>query len=248
MQSPNRQKKLIINALKFAGLCVLLLWSVHLFGILTDNSFSHLGIYPRKTEGIKGIFLAPLVHDNFEHLLSNTFPFFVLTGVIYYFYPKVAAPSFGIIYVLTGFIVWLFARPVYHIGASGVVYGLLSFVMFSGFFRKNLKAIVLALSVTVLYSGYFYGLLPLKDDISWESHLFGAMVGTLTAYIFKGVIEEDEIPKAPSWANEISNQEYFLPRDTFHKTKAERLIEKQMEEQRRMDEWRRSIDDGGSSL
>ena len=122
---------------------------------------------------------------------------------------------------------WLFARPVHHIGASGVVYGLLSFVLFSGIFRRNLKSIALALSVTVLYSGYFYGLLPLNEKISWESHLFGALVGVLVAYLFKGQIEEDEVAEKPSWANDSDDQDYFLPRDAFAKTKREKLEEQQ---------------------
>lgn len=215
----------IVNTVKFAGICILLLWSVHSIGLLTGRSFSHFGIYPREVDGLKGIFLAPLVHSDLEHLLSNTFPFFILTATIYFFYKKVAVPSFVMIYILTGFVVWLFARPVYHIGASGVVYGLMSFILFSGIFRRNIKSIVLALSVTVLYSGYFYGLLPLKDGISWESHLFGALVGVLVAYVFKGVIEEDEEKKA-GFAPDVADT-YFFERDVFDKTLKERELEKE---------------------
>lgn len=219
-----QSKKHIQNTIKFAGACILLLWSIHILGLITGNSFAHYGIYPRKLDGLIGIITAPLIHGDLEHLFSNSFPFFVLTGVIYFFYSKVAIPSFIFIYLLTGFTVWLFARPVHHIGASGVVYGLLSFVLFTGIFRRNLKSIALALSVTVLYSGYFYGLLPLNEKISWESHLFGALVGVLIAYLFKGQIEEDEIRVDP-WANDVYTEEYFLPRDAFDKTKNERLQE-----------------------
>ncbi len=95
-----------------------------------------------------------------------------------------------------------------------------------GIFRRNVKSIALALSVTVLYSGYFYGLLPLDEKISWESHLFGALVGVLIAFLFKGQIEEDEVRPNP-WANDVHTEEFFLPRDTFDKTKAERLQEQQ---------------------
>jgi len=223
---PEQSKQHIQNTIKFAGACILLLWSVHILGWFTDNSFAQYGIYPRKLDGLIGIITAPLIHGDIEHLFSNSFPFFVLTGVIYFFYPKVAIPSFIFIYLLTGFTVWLFARPVHHIGASGVVYGLLSFVLFSGIFRRNLKSIALALSVTVLYSGYFYGLLPLNEKISWESHLFGALVGVLISFLFKGQIEDDEVRIDP-WANDIQTEEYFLSRDAFQKTKAERIQEQQ---------------------
>ncbi len=223
---PEQSRQHIQNTIKFAGICILLLWSIHILGFITGNSFAQYGIYPRKLEGLIGIITAPLIHGDIEHLFSNSFPFFVLTGVIYFFYPKVAIPSFIFIYLITGFIVWLFARPIHHIGASGVVYGLLSFVLFTGIFRRNLKSIALALSVTVLYSGYFYGLLPLDEKISWESHLFGALVGVLIAYLFKGQIEDDELRIDP-WANDDVTEEYFLPRDIFDKTKNERNREQQ---------------------
>ncbi len=216
------QVKHIINVFKFSGACVLLLWSVHIVSLITDYRFASFGIYPRTLDGLKGIIFAPLVHSDLEHLFSNTFPFFVLTGVIYFFYKKVAIPSFIIIYILTGLVVWLFARPVYHIGASGVVYGLMSFILFSGIFRRNLKSIALALAVTVLYSGYFYGLVPLENGVSWESHLFGALVGVLVAFVFKSVIEEDEI-SPPGFEEE--EKVHFLPRDTFDKTLRERELE-----------------------
>lgn len=223
---PEQSKQHIQNTIKFAGICILLLWSIHILGFLTGNTFAQYGIYPRKMDGLIGIITAPLIHGDIEHLYSNSFPFFVLTGVIYFFYPKVAVPSFIFIYLITGFTVWLFARPVHHIGASGVVYGLLSFVLFTGIFRRNVKSIAIALSVTVLYSGYFYGLLPLDEKISWESHLFGALVGVLIAYLFKGQIEEDEVRTDP-WANDVHTEEFFLARDTFEKTKAERIQEQQ---------------------
>lgn len=215
----------IISSIRFAAICVLLFWSVHIISWITGYSFAHYGIYPREVYGLIGILTAPLIHGDFQHLFSNSFPFFVLTGLIYYFYKKVAIPSFILIYLITGFTVWMFARPVYHIGASGVVYGLVSFVLFSGIFRRNIKSIALALSITVLYSGYFYGLVPLKDDVSWESHLFGALVGMLVAYIFKGVIEEDEIKINPFAGEEYEPKQYYLERDTFTKTREQRILE-----------------------
>lgn len=218
----------ILRAVKFAGFCVLLLWSIHIISWVTGYSFAHYGIYPREVYGLLGILTAPLVHGDFQHLFSNSFPFFVLTGLIHYFYKRVAIPSFALIYILTGFTVWMFARPVYHIGASGVVYGLISFILFSGIFRRNMKSIALALSITVLYSGYFYGLVPLKEGVSWESHLFGALVGILIAYIFKGVIEEDEEETNPFAAEKYEAKEFFLERDIFTKTMEQRRLEQEI--------------------
>jgi membrane associated rhomboid family serine protease len=126
------------------------------------------------------------------------------------------------IYLLTGLAVWIFGRRVFHIGASGVVYGLVSFVFWMGIFRRSLKSIILALIVTVLYSGYFLGILPNQEGISWESHLLGGIVGIFAAYWFKEQIEMDEEVQKASWENEPLDSKYFLERDIFDKTKLER--------------------------
>lgn len=173
-----------------------------------------------------GIFTSPFIHGDWQHLFSNILPFFMLSFVIFYFYQRVAVGSFVLIYVLTGFMVWFLARPVYHIGASGVVYGLVSFVFWLGIFRRNIKSIVLALSVLTLYSGYFLGIVPFKEGVSWESHLFGAIVGILIAFVFKGMIEPDEQVKESPWTNDISERAYyFFPRDIFDKTREERRLD-----------------------
>jgi len=177
---------------------------------------------PGKFLGCRGVLFAPLIHDDFKHLISNSAPVFVLSFIIMYFYRRVAARSMMMIYLLTGFAVWLFARKVFHIGASGVVYGLLSFVFWSGVFRRSIKSIILALIVTVLYSGYLGGILPNQPGISWESHLLGAIVGIFTAYWYKEEIEADDKPQPPSWEGESQEASYFLDRDVFEKTKAER--------------------------
>lgn len=217
----------ILDLVKIPLALVSVLWIVHFIKISTNIHFGGYGIFPREVSGIKGIFFAPLIHGDFEHLISNSVPLIVLTTILSYFYKKVAIPAFVIIYILTGFAVWLFARRSIHIGASGVVYGLVSFVFWSGVFRRNLRSIVLALIVTILYSGYFAGILPTKEGISWESHLFGAIAGLMVAFLVKGIVEEEDI-KVDPWADEqLEPEKYLLPRDTFEKTKAERYAEQQ---------------------
>lgn len=210
------------SSVKFAFGLVLLFWIVHFISLIPGISFITYGIYPRHPDGLAGIFLAPFIHGDFHHLISNSTPMLVLTTTIFFFYRRIAFKSFITIYLLTGLAVWLFARRSYHIGASGVVYGLVSFVFWSGIFRKNLKSIVLALIVTVLYSGYFYGILPNQEGISWESHLFGGIIGIFAAYWFRSDIEDDERPKQYSWDKEPENKSFFLDRNTFTQTKAER--------------------------
>jgi len=217
----------IFKLVKVPLIMVGVLWLVHFWKISSNHNFGQYGVFPREWSGMKGILLAPFIHGDFKHLISNSVPLLVLTTILIYFYRKVALPVFVIIYVLTGFAVWLLARRSYHIGASGVVYGLVSFIFWSGIFRRNLRSIVLALVVTILYSGYFAGIVPNEDGVSWESHLFGAFAGLIVAFLVKGIVEDEDIERDP-WADEeLEPSQYYLPRDTFEKTKAERYAEQQ---------------------
>ena len=222
-----------IRSLRFPFIMIVMMWVIHLIKVVTNISFVQLGIYPQHIEGLKGIVTAPLIHGDWGHLISNTVPLAVLSSIIFIFYRRVAVRSFLLIYLFTGLAVWLFAReytptgnPIWHIGASGVVYGLLSFVFWNGVFRKSFKAIALALVILVMYSGYFLGIVPNQPGISWESHLFGALVGIAVSYLFKDSIERDEEPE-PEYLDEPRTERYLLPRDTFEKTLAERRQEQQ---------------------
>ncbi|MEN0004379.1 MAG: rhomboid family intramembrane serine protease [Bacteroidota bacterium] len=217
---------------------VAVLWIIHLIQFILPFNFGWLGIYPGEIWGLRGVIFAPLIHSDWGHLLSNTPPFFALTAIIWFFYRRIAIPSFMMIYLLTGLGVWLFGREVFHIGASGVVYGLVSFVFWNGIFRRNLKSIVLALIVVFYYGSMFAGILPGQEGISWESHLIGGIVGIFASYWFKEAIEEDEKKPVYSWELEEETKESFLDPNAFEKTRQQR-----MEEQRRRDEdgWFRTI-------
>ena len=219
----------LINSLKFSVSVTVVMWIVHIYKYATNSPMAHWGIFPREWDGLIGILTAPFIHGSWEHLISNSVPLFVTTTIIYFFYKRVALPSYFLIYLLTGASVWIFGRSVYHIGASGVVYGLISFIFGSGVFRRNIKSIILALIVTVLYSGYLQGVLPLKEGISWESHLLGGIVGLLVAWLMKGIIEKDEVTTDP-WADESTTKKRYLSPDTFEKTQAERIQESQNED------------------
>jgi membrane associated rhomboid family serine protease len=219
----------IFSSLKFPFQFILLIWGIHFIQVLTDFDLGTYGVYPREFFGLRGIIFAPLIHDDLRHLISNSAPLFVLSAMIIYFYRRVAFRSMLMVYLLTGVAVWLFARRVFHIGASGVVYGLISFVFWSGVFRRSLKSIILALIVTFLYSGYFLGILPNQEGISWESHLLGGLVGIFTAYWYKEEIEADEEKQPPSWEGEKEDSTYFLDRDVFKKTKTEREEQEEQE-------------------
>lgn len=182
------------------------------------------GNFPREWSGLPGIVTSHFIHGSWRHLASNLIPVSILTSVLVLFYPKVAGQAFYTIMIGTGVMVWLFARPSYHVGASGIVYGLISFIFWIGIFKKNKKSIVLSLIVLILYSGSAEGLFPAEPGVSWESHLFGAMVGWVVAFVFRSVVEEDEkvYHDLPSWAHEPNDLSFFLPRDVFEKTKKQR--------------------------
>lgn len=139
---------------------------------------------PRTLEGLLGILFAPLVHINLYHLLSNLFPILCLGTIIYWFYPTIANKVFLRAYLLPMVLVWLFARPTYHVGASGLVYGLAFFLIFFGFFRKDFKSLLISIIILSFFGGLFYGVLPGQPQISFESHLAGALAGGIAAFEF----------------------------------------------------------------
>lgn len=226
-----------IESLRFPLLAVAFLWLVHIWQMVDGFDPGMYGIMSRKFWGIRGIVTGPLVHGTWKHLISNSVPLFVLTFISLYFYRKVAMQAFWLIYFLTGTSVWLFARPVSHIGASGVVYGLVAFIFWNGIFRRSLRSIILAGVVMLLYSGMFMGVLPDQEGISWESHLLGSLVGIFVAYMFKAELEEEEaVVSEDPFADERNVEKtYYLPRDIFEKTKVQRAWEA-AEEARRQQE------------
>ncbi len=177
------------------------LWLIHIVSSLLKIYPYKLGVLPRSLSGLIGIITSPLIHSNFSHLISNTIPLLIMGFGIFYFYPKAAYKVFAFVYFCTGIFVWLFAREVYHIGASGIVYAFVSYLFFSGIFRRDNKSITLSLIVVFLYGGLVWGVLPGMEGISWESHLFGAIAGFIAAFIFR---KSDPI-KHYDWENEESD-------------------------------------------
>ena len=215
-----------------------IIWGIHIFQYVTRIDLGTLGIYPRETFGLKGILFSPFIHANWGHLLSNTPPLMVLTGLLFFFYRKFAWSVFVTLYLLTGLAVWLLARESFHIGASGLIYALVSFIFWTGLFRRNVKSIILALLVGMVYGSMFLGIVPNQaPNISWESHLLGGVMGIVVAYLYRHQTEEDEAPKVYDYETEEHTPEHFLDRDTFDKTKREREIEDRFNRWEQSDTW-----------
>lgn len=194
----NDEKQRLIKAFLMPTLFGILILNVQLIQTFGKIDLTGFGIYPGKTSGLLGILLAPLIHSGFKHLLSNLFPLILMGGAVFYFYPTSANKVVTIIYFATNLLVWLFARSAYHIGASGIVYGLASFLFFSGVIRRDARAITVALLVVFLYGGLVWGILPIDKNISYESHFYGGAVGFLCSFIFK---KKDPYKKY-EWENE----------------------------------------------
>ncbi len=155
--------------------------------ILVNVDFAQYGIIPRTFYGLVGIFTAPLLHAGIFHLFSNTLPLIILLALFSFAYPKKMIPAISLIVFLGGLLVWVFGRSDSHVGASGLIYGLATFLIVHGFLTKDIKNILLSLIVIVAYGGLVWGLLPSATRwwVSFEGHLFGALTGGFAAYILR---------------------------------------------------------------
>jgi membrane associated rhomboid family serine protease len=160
------------------------MWLIFSIQFFYGIDLGFLGIKPRTFSGLIGLFTAPLIHGNYIHLLSNTFPLLFLGSILYFFYERIAPIVFFRGYFITNFLVWLLSpRNSYHIGASGLVYSLTAFLICFGLIRQDFVSFFIAVAVLLIYGGIFlYGVLPIDPHISWESHLAGALVGVVTAF------------------------------------------------------------------
>lgn len=173
------------RAFMLAAAFVALLWLVKLIEIVFDLDLSRYGLYPRRLPQLTGILTAPLIHGSLSHLFANSLPLIVLGTALLYGYPRSARIVFPAIYVGAGLGVWLFAREAWHIGASGLSFGMMFFVFTVGALRWDTRAIVLSLIVFFLYGSMIWGVLPGDPRVSFESHLSGAVCGVLLAVLLR---------------------------------------------------------------
>lgn len=186
MEDSNKvEKKRFYISLVYAGLFLLIIWMVWFVEVMLDLDFAKYGLFPRKISGLQGILFAPLIHANITHLFDNSIPLLVLMTALFYFYPDLSLRIFLWTYLMVGVWVWVGGREAYHIGASGLVYGLASFLFFSGIFRNYIRLMAVSLLVVFLYGSLIWGIFPIKEGISWESHLFGGVAGLTLAIFYR---------------------------------------------------------------
>jgi membrane associated rhomboid family serine protease len=183
-QAGNEKKRLLISVVLPMAF-VLLMWLVKSVEMFFDLDLYKWGIFPLTAKGLAGIFFSPFIHGSINHLINNTIPLLVLGTTLFYFYREVARSVLFLSVMITGLWVWVFAREAFHIGASGVVYSLAAFLFVSGAIRRHPRLMAISMLVAFLYGGMVWGIFPIKERVSWESHLMGMLSGLLLAINFR---------------------------------------------------------------
>lgn len=225
-----------LQSLIFPVLFTLLLWMIEYFTQIEHSRerWSFIwGCHPRDWQAWLGPFTFPLFHSGWQHLFANTVSLLPLGWMLGYFYPKAAARAWLCVWLVGGVFVWNVGQVgSTHVGASGLVYGLAAFLVASGIARKNKRAVALAFLVLVTNEGLFWQLLVKQEGISWEGHLGGAIAGLLSAWLLSDVVEpeEAELTERKKRMSAVSTpKHFFLERDIFEKTLAQRRLEAEQE-------------------
>lgn len=193
------------------------MWIVKIIEVLFETNFSNYGIYPLTLRGLPGIIFSPFIHADFKHLFDNSLPLLLLSLALFYFYSEIAMKIFLWTYLLTGVLVWFGGRNAWHIGASGIVYGLASFLFFSGIIRKYFRLIALSLLIVFLYGQMVWGIFPgIYKNVSWESHMLGVFSGIVLAVwyrkegpqmpVYEWMEENEEAEEKDETKNDDSNK------------------------------------------
>lgn len=207
----------IFRAVTFPLILVALLWMVEIIEVYGQRSFVEFGLMPRNLAGLTGIVTSVFIHSDWKHLFNNSVPLIILGWSIFFFYKEVAWKVIIWVVLMGGLWTWISARESYHIGASGLLYGLFSFILFSGFIRRNKQLLSISFLVAFLYGSLVWGLLPIDYRMSWESHFWGFMAGFVLAIYYRKIgpqrerhvwneAEEALLENLDYWKNDAQEQ------------------------------------------
>ncbi len=194
------------------------MWLIFGFNLIIETDLRQFGLRPRTWDGLLGLFTYPLLHGDWKHITDNSVSGFVLMLGLFSFYGRIGWRVLGWSWLMSAVWIWIAARGGNHIGFSGIIYAVASFVFFSGVFRKHYRLMALSLVVVFLYGSMIWGVLPIKPGISWEGHLFGGIAGFILAFQLR-----KDGPQRPKYSWELEEEDDHweetipyeaLPRDT----------------------------------
>jgi membrane associated rhomboid family serine protease len=203
-----RSKALLTISIGLALAFVGLLWLIHLmtWGLGLDPW--PFGLRPREWSGLIGIITAPLVHSDFGHLFANSVPLATAGAAMLFVYPQSSLRVLPAIYLGTGVLVWLFGRSSVHLGASGLVYGIVSYMLVAGLLRRDRRAVAISLLVVFMYGSLAWGMLPVQPGVSWETHSAAAAIGALLALWLRKL--DVPPPRRYTWEDETDDDDESL--------------------------------------
>ena len=201
-----------LETILYPLLLLLSMWSIFIVDKISPLHLYRFGILPQDWIGLRGVLFSPLLHStsDFSHILNNSTPIAVLLGALIYFYREIAGWVFGISWISSGLLVWIFAHNfgAYHIGMSSVIYALAGFLFVSGTLRKYRPLQGISLFVIFVYGSMIWGIFPMQERVSWEGHLSGLVTGIVLAFLFR-----EKGPQAPKYGYEIEKELGIEPPD-----------------------------------
>ena len=205
-------------AFKTSLLLVAMLWGIFIIDTAFSLHLSRFGLRPGSVTGLLGVVTTPLLHGGWGHLFNNSIPLLVALTALLYLYPTASLRVFPIVWLGSGLLGWLIGRPNIHIGASGLLYGLLMFVFMSGVLRRDMRSMSVSFLIWFLYSTMIWGVFPMRPEVSWELHLSGALIGAALAWVYR---KRDLVPlkryaweyddTVPEWYPEKKDERFDLP-------------------------------------
>ena len=195
-------------ALKTTLVFIGVLWTVFIIDAAFGLRLGRFGLRPGSVIGLLGVVTAPLLHGSVQHLLSNTLPMLVSLTATLYLYPASSLRVIPLVWLGSGAVAWFIGQaPSLHIGASGLIYGLLAYVFMSGLLRRDMRSVSVSLLVGFLYGSMVWGVLPIRPNMSWEMHLSGALTGLLLAVLYR---RWDRVPLVRyEWEDDESVPEWY---------------------------------------
>lgn len=203
----------VFSNLWLPSFLVFLMWFLFWFKLKFKVDFSDFGILPRTITGLKGILFSPFLHSDVFHLINNSGPIVLLMAALHYFYRNIFYQVVGCGWVLSGLLTWLIGRDSYHIGASGIIYVLATFIFFSGLRSSYYRLVALSFVIVLLYGGLIWFVFPgVQEGVSWEAHLSGFFVGMALSFLNVKSFRKEIILYDWQDPNYDSSQDKFMQR------------------------------------